>query len=125
MSKRTLKRGSKNEDDAAPRDPASMDPNRLRDWLSKTLTSLSPEARGVMRDRLLMGLKGAGVDLGSTMLILGIPARTVDEVTSPEIAMLIRYVRINSPAKLAGVYRMLEEMTPTRPSQPVISRKAA
>lgn len=94
----------------APIDPMSVEPNVLRDSVRKALSLLGDEEQSSMRDRLLTGLKSARVNIGQCMLLLGIPARTVDELTGPEIATLIRYVRISDPKAIAMLIAPLSEL---------------
>ena len=122
---RTFARESANRIDEPTIDPATMEPNRLREWLMKALSALSPDERASMRDSLLTGLRRAGVDLGPSLLILGIPARVPDELTAPELSMLMRYVRINWPGALKSISTQLAELLARSPRRSEIARRAA
>lgn len=91
-------------------DPMNVEPNVLRDSVRKALAIVDEEERSSLRDRLLTGLKRARVNIGQCLLLLGIPARTVDELTGPEIATLIRYVRISDPKAMAMLVTPLGDL---------------
>jgi len=90
-------------------DLAAVEPDLLRVSVREALSRLSEEDRRAMYVRLLTALKGAGVNIGQHLVLLGIPARTTEELTAAEIATLIRYVRINEPKALAVLTPMLSE----------------
>lgn len=76
-------------------DVFNINPNDLRDRIYKAFSVLPPQDYALMRDRLLDGLRRAGIHMGSCLFILGIPAETYDDLTLLDIAKLIRYVRMN------------------------------
>jgi hypothetical protein len=81
----------------------------LRDGVRDAFLLLSEDERSLVRDRVLAGLRKAGVHIGQCLLLLGIPARTADELTAPDIATLIRYLRISEPKALAVLAPVLSE----------------
>lgn len=111
----------------APLDPLTAEPNVLRDGVRDALSLLDEDKRSRVRDRLLADLRKAGVNLGQCLLLLGIPARTAEELTAAEIATLIRYVRISEPKALEVLVPVLSEtLTPSEPAQNLrLRRKAA
>jgi hypothetical protein len=110
QSIRTPTRSHTKQPPQAPIDPLSVEPNVLRDSVRKALSLLGEEEHSSVRDRLLTGLKRARVNIGQCMLLLGIPARTVDELTGPEMATLIRYVRISDPKAIDMLIAPLSEL---------------
>jgi|SRR5678815_578205 hypothetical protein len=88
-------------------DIAAAEPDLLRYAVRLALTQLSDEEWPEVNDRLLGTLKRAGVNVGQCLLLLGIAATTADELTEPDIANLIRYVRINEPKAMALIARVL------------------
>jgi hypothetical protein len=76
---------------------ATTEPDLLRTSVREALSQLSEEERRTAHAGLLAALRRAGVNVGHHLLVLGIPARTVEELTAPEMASLIRFVRISEP----------------------------
>ncbi len=107
---------------------AAAEPDMLRDSVQRGLSQLSEEDRPHVYARLLTTLNKAGVNLGQLLLVLGIPARTPAELTAPEIATLVRYVRLNEPTAMVALATVLSEFVTTnaeagRASR--VSRRAA
>ena len=86
-------------------DLTDCSPERLRERVFKALNRLSTDEQRRVRERVLSDLRKAGVNIMSALVTLGIPARTPDELSSSDIAKLVRYVRINTP----GVMKVLGE----------------
>jgi hypothetical protein len=91
-------------------DLTAIEPDSLRDKVHNALSVLPPEDRDLMRDRLLAVLRKVGVHIGSCLLILGIPARTTDDLTPLEISKLVRYVRINQSEAFKAVAGTVGEL---------------
>jgi hypothetical protein len=107
---------------------AAAEPDMLRDSVQKGLSELSEEDRPRVYDRLVTALNKAGVNLGQLLLVLGIPARTAAELTAPEIATLVRYVRLNEPAAMVALATVLSEFVTTNAEAgraAKVSRRAA
>lgn len=107
---------------------ATMEPDSLRDSLREALSQLSEGEQLGVHNELLSALKGAGVNIGHHLLLLGIPARTAEELTASEMGILIRYVRISESKAMAAVAPILIDVLarhaePARPVKP--SRRAA
>lgn len=90
-------------------DLATAEPNALREAVYTALWALDDEERAHTRDSILANLQASGVNLMQQMLVLGIPARTINELTVPDIAKLIRYVRINEPRAMKALVPVLED----------------
>jgi hypothetical protein len=84
-------------------DPAFMDPGVLRNAVLEGFSVLGADEAGSLRDSLLRGLSKAGLDVGASLFLIGRPADRPDELTWPDLAHLVRYVRINRPGALAAV----------------------
>jgi hypothetical protein len=107
-------------------DPTTMEPSYLHEWFLKALADLSRDEWAAMRDKVLKSLGEAGVKLGACVLVLGIPARRPEELTPPELAMLVRYVRMNAPEALKPISEQLMQLRHTqREPLAVPGRKAA
>ena len=91
-------------------DIATAEPDLLRDSVRVALSGLSDKEWTAVNKSLLDMLKRAGVNVGLCLLLLGIPATTPDKLTEPEIASLIRYVRINEPTAIALIAPVLSEI---------------
>jgi hypothetical protein len=91
------------------------------------LSQLSEEEQRAMHNGLLSSLKRAGVNIGHHLLLLGIPARTAEELTATEMGILIRYVRISEPRAMAAVAPILIDVLARHAerAQRVKSRRAA
>jgi hypothetical protein len=99
-------------------DPMTMDPDELRNRLRDSLLTRPFDERSVATNRIATGLKNAGLNVGATAVLLGIPGETVSDLTPSDIAHLVRYVRINRPEILKAVTQPLIEVL-TRTSEPV------
>jgi hypothetical protein len=86
------------------------DPDHLRESVGKALSSLSADERSTVRNKLLYELKKAGLRVRQCLLMLGVAATTPDELTPPEVASLIRYVRLTEPKILLAVTEPLSEL---------------
>jgi len=88
----------------------TADPDYLRDSVQRALLSLSfIEGMNACR-RVLDGLSNAGFGVRECLLKLGASASTAEELTAPEIAALIRYVRLIQPNTLCAVAPLLHEV---------------
>ena len=89
---------------------------------------LDEATRQVWRRRLLDELARTGVQVGSTLFIIGIAAAGFDDLTPSDLGMLLRYIRINQPAaikKLAGPLAELLALTQSATLTAPGSREAA
>jgi hypothetical protein len=82
----------------------------------EALSHLSEEERQAAHNGLLLALSRAGVNIGDHLLVLGIPARTAEELTAPEIATLVRYVRINEPRVMTALAPILIDVLARHPA---------
>ena len=92
---------------------ADAEPDMLRDSVQKSLSELSEEDRPHVYARVLTALNKTGVNLGQLLFVLGIPARTAAELTAPEIATLVRYIRLNEPTAMVALATLLGEFVTT------------
>lgn len=83
------------------------DPDYLRDSVRKALISLSMNERSKAATDVLYGLRKAGLGVRECLLMLGSSASTAEELTAPEIAALIRYVRLNEPKAFQSIATLL------------------
>lgn len=100
-------------------DPITLAPNDLRDRARHSLAALAEEDRRAACGKLLAGLAGAGVNVSSSILVLGIPARRADELTPSDMAKLLRYVRINWPAAIVALAEPLRQLLASQTPEPL------
>jgi hypothetical protein len=100
----------------------AADSEVLRNAVRQALSELPAEERLSTQDALLLALSSTGINIGHHLLVLGIPARTAEELTAPEMAALIRYVRINEPQGMDKLIPVLSAIPTLRIEQPPSSR---
>lgn len=114
MSLKRIRRGAKgNPSESLIQSEAELvnaDPDYLRDSVRRALLSLSFIERTNACRRVLDGLSNAGFGVRECLLKLGASASTAEELTAPEIAALIRYVRLIQPNTLRAVAPLLHEV---------------
>ena len=91
-------------------EPLSVEPNVLRDAVCDALSALSLDERSDFRNRLIAELRRAGLSIRSSLLMLGASASTTEELTAPEVASLIRYVRLTEPKAMMAVEPSLKAL---------------
>lgn len=107
---RKFPRRDRNQQRPVAIDPATADPGALRDAVCKKLSLLPDYERGLFRDRILGVLETSKVNLRQHLMVLGTTATTAEELTAPEIARLVRYVRINEPKAMGELALVIEEL---------------
>ena len=105
-------------------DPLTLEPNDLCDRTRDALSTLAEEDRKPRRDEILAGLRQAGVNIASALLLLGIPARTTDELTPSDVGKLLRYVRINVPVAMQALSGPLAQLL-CRSAEPALTFQKA
>lgn len=102
-------------------------PDSLSDSVRNALSQVSPAERSVVYGSLLAMLKRSHVNIGPLLLLLGIPAKILDELTAPEVAKVIRYVRINDPKAMNDLLPVLGDLLAqyAEPQKVKVSRQAA
>jgi len=109
-------------------DLRAASPDSVAESVRKALSNIPSEDRRAVNDRILAALNQARVNIGQLLLLLGIPAETPDELTAPELAKMVRYVRINDSKAMDVLLPVLREILNARagPAQSLeISRHAA
>jgi hypothetical protein len=115
-------------DEAAISPPVEFvgaEPDYLRDTICAALSSLPSDQRALIGNKLLTDLRKAGVKIRESLLMLGASARTANELTAPEIAALLRYVRLTKPNVMRAVAEPLEELLAMTNRGVRVSGKAA
>src|SRR5262245_30291168 len=91
-------------------DPRTATPNELCDAVRGAMVVVSLDDRISIKEKLLSALKGSRLNVGSILLLLGIHADTVEELTPSDVGYLVRYIRINSPDVIPALRRPLAEL---------------
>jgi hypothetical protein len=97
-------------EDSSTVEIVAAEPDYIRDAVCAALSSLPEDQRSKIRRRLLNDLRKAGLRVRESLLMLGASARTADELTAPEIAALIRYVRLTRPKIMQALAQTLREL---------------
>ena len=103
-------------------------PDLLADWVREALSSTPPAELPAVSEKILAALKKTKVNIGSLLLLLGIPAESSEQLTAPEIGKLIRYLRINDANAMNALFPLLSDLLAAHPkaAKPMkISRQAA
>ena len=103
-------------------------PDLLANWVREALSSTPPAELPAVYEKILAALKKTKVNIGSLLLLLGIPAESSEQLTAPEIGKVIRYLRINDANAMNALFPVLSELLASHPmaGKPVkISRQAA
>jgi len=91
-------------------EPGERTPNELCDAVRNAIISLPLDSRAPIKERLLSAIQSAKLNVGSILLLLGIHAESVDDLTPSDVAYLVRYIRINSPQALQALSKPLSEL---------------
>jgi hypothetical protein len=103
-------RQTSGRDSANAFDPRTATPADLCDAVRGAMSAVSLEDRIWIKEKLLSELQGSRLNVGSILLLLGIHADTVEELTPSDVGYLVRYIRMNSPDVLATLRRPLAEL---------------
>src|SRR5205085_12251142 len=87
----------------------TANPTLLKDRLYQVLMSMTESDRSAFSRRLLASLTAAGVNVSNHMLLLGCNANQPYDATANDIALLIRYYRINLPHLLDVLATVLDQ----------------
>jgi hypothetical protein len=93
-----------------PVDPLRMNPERLRERVQAAVWRLEPPEQESIRDQIVRGFEEVGVNLKSALVMMGLTANEPAELTPPELAMVVRYVRLNWPVAMESVREALMEL---------------
>ena len=104
---------------------AGAEADHLQEVVYKALSSLSEDERSDVRNKLLSELEKAGLSVCECLFMLGVSAATTDELTAPEIAALIRYVRLSDLNAMMAVAAPLREILTVTDSGGDLSGRSA
>jgi hypothetical protein len=121
---------SSGRDGASTYDPRTATPSELCDAVRGAMVAVPLDDRISITEKLLSALKGSRLNVGSILLLLGIHADSVEELTPSDVGYLVRYIRINSPAVVPALRRPLTELfemaaRAQRSQRPQESKRAA
>lgn len=103
-------RQSSGRDSVSTYDPRTATPNELCDAVRGAMVAVSLDDRISIKEKLLSAINGSRLNVGSILLLLGIHADTVEELTPSDVGYLVRYIRMNSPDVLTALRRPLGEL---------------
>ena len=87
----------------------SVNPSLLKDRLYQALIGMTESDRSAFSRWLITALNAAGANVHNHMLLLGCNANQVFDATANDIALLIRYYRINFPHLLDVLVTVLDQ----------------
>ncbi|HEU4391310.1 MAG TPA: hypothetical protein VFV34_26155, partial [Blastocatellia bacterium] len=90
-------------------EPLELPPDVLRDQLRLALSDLSFDEYGTVREELIAGIRRAGTNVAASLLMIG-AAVSDGDVLPPDLAHLVRYLRINRPESLKHVRGILARL---------------
>ena len=90
----------------------TVNPTLLKDRLYQALIGMTESDRSAFCRRLFSALTASGVNVHNHMLLLGCNANQVMDATANDVALLIRYYRINLP-HLLDVLATVVDQCPT------------
>ena len=123
-------KASGGKDASSSYDPRAATPNELCDAVRSAMVAVPLEDRISIKEKLLSAIQASKVNVGSILLLLGIHADSVDELTPSDIGYLVRYIRMNSPEVVGSLRRPLSELfemavRAQRAQRPQESKRAA
>ena len=94
--------------------------NGLRNGVYKALSKLPLQERVRLSKELIENLQKAGINVGSRLFLLGIPAAIPDELTPSDLGKLLRSVYINEPETMKAISQTLTKLlSPNARTKPV------
>ncbi|HEV8485600.1 MAG TPA: hypothetical protein VGV87_18805 [Blastocatellia bacterium] len=85
----------------------AMDPDDLKSFVRDGLVVMTISEREAFIKALETEMRAAGLSMSSYLIPLGIPARTLEELTPTEVGHLVRYLKINVAHAVPAVERAL------------------
>jgi hypothetical protein len=86
-----------------------LDADQLKESVREMLMLMEPLERKLFIKTLEYEMFRSGLSISAFLIPLGIPARSVEDLTPNEIGHLMRFFRINVPAATAALARVLNE----------------
>jgi hypothetical protein len=113
MSTKPVRQEERKRHAAAPVDRKvnlrTVNPALLKDHLYHALIEMSENDRSTFTRRLFAGFTAAGVNVNNHMLLLGCNANRLLDATANDVALLVRYYRINLPQLLDVLATTIEQ----------------
>jgi hypothetical protein len=91
----------------------STSPNGLRNAVYKALSKVPIKERVEWYKRLIGELQKAGINVGSRLFLLGIPATIPEELSPNDLGKLIRSVYLNEPKAMEAISETLSQILDT------------
>src|SRR4029079_14312055 len=93
MAKNVKSIGSRNQNGKTV--IGEMNPDDLKGFVRDGLVNMTILERETFIKALEVEMRGVGLSIRSYLIPLGIPARTLEELTPTEVGHLVRYLKIN------------------------------
>jgi len=106
MAKNVKNIGTRNQN-GNKTDIVGMDPDDLKAYVRDGLVVMTISERESFIKALEIEMRAAGLSMSSYLIPLGIPARTLEELTPTEVGHLVRYLKINVAHAVPAVERAL------------------
>jgi hypothetical protein len=87
----------------------AIDPNDLKGVVRDGLVGMTLSDRERFIQMLEVEMRKVGLNMKSYLIPLGIPARTLEELTPTEVGHLVRFLKINIPQSMSAVERALQK----------------
>ncbi len=110
--------GSRTVDSTRPNDAAVLkdlngrpvSANGVRNGVYKALVKIPLKERVQLYKQLIGELEKAGINVGSRLFLLGIPATIPEELSPNDIGKLIRSVYLNEPKAMLAISETLSQI---------------
>ena len=86
-----------------------MNPDDLKAFVRDGLVTMTISEREAFIKGLELEMRAVGFSIRSYLIPLGIPARTLEELTPTEVGHLVRFLKINVTQALPAVERALAQ----------------
>ena len=106
MAKNVKNIGTRNEN-GSKQSIGGMNPDDLKGFVRDGLVMMTISEREDFIKTLENEMRTAGLSIRSYLIPLGIPARTLEELTPTEVGHLVRYLKINVAHAVPAVERAL------------------
>ena len=108
MAKNVKNIGTRNEN-GGKQSIGGMNPDDLKGFVRDGLVMMTISEREDFIKTLETEMRAAGLSMSSYLIPLGIPARTLEELTPTEVGHLVRYLKINVAHAVPAVERALSK----------------
>ena len=110
MAKNVKNIGTRNQNGNGSKIPVGeMNPDDLKSVVRDGLVGMTISERETFIKALEIEMRSVGLSIRSYLIPLGIPARTLEELTPTEVGHLVRFLKINVAQALPAIEHALAE----------------